>query len=168
MTDTQLEQAFSLPTNFKIREVSSLTALRQALTTLPPLGPLAAFAGTFRGNGFNTIFRPQNPATPTPLPIPQSGSDNILELNLTEETMSFSSSLGAVPNRGSVQGDIFLNGVPYLQSVTDVTVPSQPTPIHLGPLYCGLLLFCGQTDRRARQAVTRMASIQHGTRIDGL
>jgi hypothetical protein len=164
VTDTQLEQAFSVPTNFKIREVSSLTALRQALTTLPPLGPLAAFTGNFRGNGFNTIFRPQNPATPTPLPIPQSGSDNILELNLTQETLSFSSSLGAVPNRGSVQGDIFLNGVPYLQSVTDVTVPSQPTPIHLEP---GLWLCVPPTTNPSLgQTITRMASIPHGTTIE--
>jgi hypothetical protein len=48
------------------------------------------------------------------LPVPVS--DNILELNLTSESLSFSPSLGAVPNRGSnPQGDIFLNGVPYLQ-----------------------------------------------------
>lgn len=164
MTDTQLEQAFSLPTNFKIREVSSLTALRPALTTLPTLGPLAAFAGTFKGNGFNTIFRPQNPTTPTPLPIPQPASDNILELNLTEETMSFSSSLGSVPNRGFVQGDIFINGVPYLQSVSDVTVPSQPVAIHLEP---GLWLCVPPTtDPALTQTVARLASIPHGTTIE--
>ena len=164
MSDTKLEQAFSLPTNFKIREVSSLTALRQALTSTPTLGPLAAFAGTFKGNGFNTIFRPQNSATPTPLPIPQLSSDNILELNLTQETLSFSSSLGAVPNRGSVQGDIFLNGVPYLQSVTDVTVPSQPTPIHLEP---GLWLCVPPTtDPALGQTISRLASIPHGTTVE--
>jgi hypothetical protein len=164
MSDIKLETAFSLPANFKIREVSSRTAFRPALTTTPTLGPLAAFAGTFKGNGFNTIFRPQNPATPTPLPVPVPSSDNILELNLTNETLSFSSSLGSVPNRGSVQGDIFLNGVPYLQSVTDVTVPSQPVAIHLEP---GIWLCVPPTtDPALGQTVARMASIPHGTTIE--
>lgn len=164
MSNPELKAVLSQPANFKIREVSSLTALRPALTAVPPLGPLSSFAGTFAGNGFNTIFRPQNAATPTPLPIPQPGSDNILELNLTTETLSFSSSLGAVPNRGFVQGDIFLNGVPYLQSVTDVTVPSQPTPIHLEP---GLWLCVPPTTNPAlSQTVVRMASIPHGTTIE--
>jgi hypothetical protein len=164
MTTPELKPVLSLPVNFKIREVSSLTALRSALTVLPPLGPLASFAGTFAGNGFNTIFRPQNAATPTPLPVPQPNSDNILELNLTTETLSFSASLGAVPNRGFVQGDLFLNGVPYLQSVTDVTVPSQPTPIHLEP---GLWLCVPPTTNPALgQTVARMASIPHGTTIE--
>jgi hypothetical protein len=56
------------------------------------LGALAAFTGKFRGAGFNTIFRPQNFAlSPTPLPNPpQPPTDNVLELNLTEETLDFS------------------------------------------------------------------------------
>ena len=58
----------------------------------------------------------------------------MLELNLTLETLSFSPSLGSIPNRGSgTQGDIFLNGVPYLQTISDVTVPSQPVGIHFEP-----------------------------------
>src|SRR5712671_8100859 len=71
--------------------------LAQAPTPPPPdLGPLASFSGQFRGNGFNTIFRPQDFAvTPTPLPGPAAGpDDNILELNLTEELLSFSPPLG--------------------------------------------------------------------------
>ena len=112
MSETKLETALSLPNSFRFGAVSSLTAFRTASSSAPSLGPLADFAGTFTGNGFNTIFRPDSAATPTPLPIPVAGSDNILELNLTSETLSFSKSLGSVPNRGMVQGDIFLNGVP--------------------------------------------------------
>ena len=58
----------------------------------PDLGAIASFTGTFRGAGFNAIFRPQDFAvTPTPLPNPAHGpDDNILELNLTEETEVFS------------------------------------------------------------------------------
>src|SRR5438309_1515349 len=74
----------------------------------PPLGPLEFFIGdddsrTFRGNGFNSIFRPQNFAvTPTDLggPANEGNNDNVLELNLTEETLTFSRSLGSIPNRG--------------------------------------------------------------------
>ncbi len=133
MSDMHLETALSLPSGFGFGEVSSHTALRARGLPAPSVGPLAGFTGTFRGSGFNTIFRPDSTATPTPLPIPVSGSDNVLELNLTLETLSFSRRLGSVPNRGMVQGDIFLNGVPYLQTISDVTVPSQPVGIHFEP-----------------------------------
>src|SRR5580704_16795075 len=108
----RLESAFVIPSNFNIHEVPTVppgAALAAAPRLAPPtLGRLAGLAGTFTGNGFNTMFRPQNPATPTPLPIPVPTSDNVLELNLTSETLSFSSGLGSVPNRGSLQEDIFL------------------------------------------------------------
>jgi hypothetical protein len=163
MSDTNLETALVSPSSFTFREVSSLTQFRTALTEAPSLGPLADFAGTFAGNGFNTIFRPDSKATPTTLPIPIVGSDNVLELNLTEETLSFSKSLGSVPNRGFVQGDIFLNGVPYLQTISDITVPSQPTGIHFEP---GLWLMVPATvDPAEETTVVRMASIPHGTTI---
>jgi hypothetical protein len=161
--ETKLETAVELPTTFHIREVSNLTALRAASTSVPSLGPLAAFTGTFKGHGFNTIFRPDSPATPTPLPIPVTGSDNVLELNLTSETLSFSKSLGSVPNRGMVQADAFLNGVPYLQSINDITVATQPTGIHLEP---GLWMSVpSTTDPAEGPTVVRMASIPHGTTI---
>jgi hypothetical protein len=99
MTDMRLVTALSSPSGFRFGEVSSLTAPRALSSSVPSLGPLAAFAGTFRGSGFNTIFRPDNKQTPTPLPVPVNGSDNVLELNLTQETLSFSPSLGSVPNR---------------------------------------------------------------------
>src|SRR3954468_3383252 len=132
----------------------------------PDLGPLVNFAGTFKGNGFNTIFRPQDfNDSPTPLPNPANGpNDNILELNLTEETLSFSPSLGSIPNRGMVQGDIFLNGVPYLQTINDITDPSQPVGIHFEP---GVWLSVPATTVPAEGAtLVRMASIPHGTTIE--
>ena len=163
MSETKLEAAVSLPSGFRFGEVSSLTALRAISSSVPGLGPLANFTGTFAGNGFNTIFRPDSAATPTPLPIPVAGSDNVLELNLTSETLSFSKSLGSVPNRGMMQGDVFLNGIPYLQSISDITVPSQPTGIHLEP---GLwMIVPTTTDPAEGQTLVRMASIPHGTTI---
>ena len=166
MTDVNLDTAFSLPSGFRIREVSNLTAPRAVAASAPSLGPLTAFAGTFKGRGFNTIFRPDSVATPTPLPVPVApGGDNVLELNLTEETLSFSPSLGSIPNRGSGnQADAFLNGVPYLQTISDVTFPSQPVGIHFEP---GIWLSVPVTTDPAEGAtVARMASIPHGTTVE--
>jgi hypothetical protein len=163
MSETNLEAALSISRGFRYGEVSSLTELRAIGSSQPSLGPLADFAGTFTGNGFNTIFRPDNKLTPTPLPKPISDSDNVLELNLTSETLSFSPSLGSVPNRGEVQGDIFLNGVPYLQAINDVTVPRQPIGIHVEP---GLWMAVPTTtDPSEGATLVRMASIPHGTTI---
>jgi hypothetical protein len=164
MSDIRLVTALSQPSGFRFGEASSLTMPRALSSSVPSLGPLTAFTGTFRGSGFNLIFRPDSTQTPTPLPVPVSGSDNVLELNLTEETLSFSPSLGSVPNRGMVQGDAFLNGVPYLQTINDVTVPSQPVGIHAEP---GLWMAVPATTDPAEGAtVVRMASIPHGTTIE--
>ena len=127
-----------------------------------PLGPLTAFVGNWTGQGFNAIFRPNNTATPT-FPPPLSTSDNVLELNLTQETLSFSPNLFSIPNRGSgTQGDLFLNGVPYLQTINDVT--SEPANgIHFEP---GMWLSVpASTHPSEPVTVARMASIPHGTTI---
>ncbi|HWF71917.1 MAG TPA: heme-binding protein [Solirubrobacteraceae bacterium] len=157
----ELATAVSLPSDFRFDEVRAVAAA--APSPSPALGPLAAFRGDWHGNGFNTIFRPDNPETPTKLPVPVSGSDNILELNLTHETLSFSPSLGSVPNRGSVQADAFLNGVPYLQSISDVTT-GRPIGIHLEP---GLWVIVPPSkDPAEGSTLVRMGSIPHGTTIN--
>lgn len=155
MPDT--EPAFSLPAGFEIGQVLTHPAL------IPGLGPLAAFTGTFAGHGFNTIFRP-NLGSPTSLPVPPVGpADNVLELNLTLEKLSFSTPLRSVPNRGEMQPDIFLNGVPYLQEVTDITNPAAPVGIHLEP---GLWMIAPPTSAPEEGAtLARMASIPHGTTV---
>jgi len=164
---THLKTATQIPDRFVINEVPAEAGMAPLAATQPspPLGPLAAFTGTFTGRGFNTIFRPQNPTTPTELPIPQPNSDNILELNLTTESLSFMDPLGSVPNRGREQADIFLNGVPYLQSISDVTDPLKATPIHLEP---GIWVIVPTTTDPAQSVTTvaRMASIPHGTTIN--
>jgi hypothetical protein len=167
MPHTKLTSAVQIPTNFVINEVPFQPGVAPPAPAdiAPALGPLKAFTGTFTGRGFNTIFRPQNSATPTDLPTPQPDSDNILELNLTIESLSFQDPLGAVPNRGEVEGDIFLNGVPYLQTISDVTDPKTTTPIHLEP---GLWVIVPATSHPAETDSTfaRMASIPHGTTIN--
>ena len=161
MNDPHLQNALSIPAGFRFDEVSSLAEPKAAPTPAPSLGPLAAFTGTFRGKGFNTIFRPDT-GTPTTLPVPAT-DDNLLELNLTQETLSFSPSLGAVPNRGEVQADINLNGVPYLQVINDVTIAGQSTGIHFEP---GLWMAVpATTDPAEGTTFMRMASIPHGTTV---
>ena len=171
MSDVHLEPVFSLPSGFTFGEVPSGTpvpggaavAPGPAPAPAPSLGPLTAFTGTFTGNGFNTIFRPDS-GSPTVLPVPAT-DDNLLELNLTQETLSFSPALGSVPNRGEVQRDAFLNGVPYLQVIQDITDPSQPVGIHFEP---GLWMCMPKTTHPnvPQRTVFRMASIPHGTTIE--
>jgi hypothetical protein len=170
MTTATAAGSIAIPEDFVFGAVPSAAERENAQTfttrslTLPPsLGAIAAFTGTWSGTGFNTIFRPDSPTTPTPLPFPVTGSDNVLELNLTEETLTFSKSLGSVPNRGTLQGDAFLNGIPYLQSISDVTVVNQKVGIHLEP---GLWMSVPHTTAPAEgPTLARMASIPHGTTI---
>lgn len=155
-----------LPSGFHFNEVKSVLSERLLLPRdfAPPLGVLSNFTGTFAGRGFNLIFRPQSAATPTPMPKPAHGpADNVLELNLTTETIAFSASLGNVPNRGMVQGDIFLNGVPYVQTVSDVT-NGPAVVIHFEP---GIWLAVPSTSAPNEPAtLARMGSIPHGTTIN--
>ena len=163
MSDIPLAPVFSLPSGFRFGEVPSDTTVTVGAGQVPSLGPLTAFTGTFHGSGFNTIFRPDL-GSPTKLPKPAT-DDNLLELNLTRETLSFSPALGRVPNRGEVQPDAFLNGVPYLQVIEDVTVPSRPVGIHFEP---GLWMSMPKTTdpNVPEPTVFRMASIPHGTTIE--
>jgi len=163
------EQALEQTRGFRWGEVPPTRERRLAALAAPAgpdLGGIAGFVGTFSGNGLNTIFRPQDFAvSPTPLPNPATGpNDNILEINLTEETLAFSKALGSIPNRGMVQGDAFLNGIPYVQKINDVSVPANPIGIHFEP---GIWLSVPPTTVPAEGAtIARMASIPHGTTIE--
>jgi MinD-like ATPase involved in chromosome partitioning or flagellar assembly len=162
--------SIKMPFDFIFGHVRSDHKLAAAATSPAPLGPLAAFVGDWVGNGFNVIFRPDNSVTPTPLPNPvpppPHPRDNVLELNLTSESLSFSKSLGSVPNRGTTpQGDIFLNGVPYLQTIVDVTTHGESVGIHVET---GIWIHVPATNVPpiAQETVARMASIPHGTTIE--
>lgn len=170
-----------LPRTFRFGAVSSdldlggegLRPRVQTVVPEPPAptfpdGPLKTFADllgqdgiTFAGNGFNTIFRPHSSTGPRD-PIADVG-DNVLELNLTTESQTFTRIPGFVPNRGMVQGDVNLVGMTYLQTVSDVTKPGPPTGIHVEP---GIWMAVPATqDPSLAQTVVRMASIPHGTTI---
>ena len=169
MSDTNPRASIKLPSDFIFGHVRPDHKKTAPSTPPPPLGPLAAFKGDWVGNGFNTIFRPDSTASPTllpnPVPPPPPPRDNILELNLTSESLSFSPSLGSVPNRGTAQqSDIFLNGVPYLQTVKDITIHGESVGIHVEP---GIWIHIPKTTVPDQgETIARMASIPHGTTIE--
>lgn len=117
----------------------------------PPPSPLDQLVGTWKGTGFNTIWRPFFPSSP---------SDRFLELNLTSETITFSPINGAIPNRGLLQGDISMYGLTYLQQISD---SSSGAGLHIEP---GIWVIVPETtEPPVPPSVVRMASIPHGTAI---
>src|SRR6202167_3748475 len=169
MSDTNPRASIKLPSDFVFGQLRPDHTKPVPPTPPPPLGPLAAFVGDWFGNGFNTIFRPDSAVTPTPLPNPvpppPPPRDNILELNLTSESLSFSPSLGSVPNRGTAaQPDASLNGVPYLQTINDITIHGESVGIHVEP---GIWIHVPATTvPPLGETVTLMASIPHETTIE--
>ena len=160
-----LTPALFLPGNFEFGEVPSTEGSSKPAPPapqVPTLGPLSAFTGTWHGHGFNQIFRPDL-GSPTKLPIPVR-SDNLLELNLVSQTLSFTRPIGTVPNRGETTPDIFLNGVGYLLTVSDITNPAKPIGIHFEP---GVWMNVpATTDPPEGNTLVRMASIPHGTTLN--
>ena len=68
---------------------------------------------TWRGKGFNMIWRPNfgNESGP---------KDFFLELNFTDEELSFTEITGSgIANRGLVQGTVKFGGAAYVQSIKD-------------------------------------------------
>jgi hypothetical protein len=115
--------------------------------TGPDLGPLLELPGTWVGNGFNLISRPDQ----------HDNKPFFLELNATKETLSFTPIGSPIPNRGSAQDDIFFLGVHYLQQVSDAATNGA---LHLEP---GMWLnIPATTDPAAPASVVRMATIPHG------
>ncbi len=122
------------------------------------LGDLGGLVGSWTGVGFNTIWRPNQPGL---------GSDRFLELNVTAETIEFDLIPGTIPNRGLLQGDLFMAGVHYLQQISDSNVKDplthQNAGLHLEP---GLWLSVPSTSSPLEPgSVARLASIPHGTTI---
>jgi hypothetical protein len=119
----------------------------------PPIdfGPLSQLEGTWRGNGFNTIWRPHFPSDP---------QAEFLELNMTTETLAFTKIGGAIPNRGLLNHDIDMVGLTYLQQIAQT---EDGAGLHIEP---GIWALVPPTDDpKVEQTVVRMASIPHGTVI---
>jgi hypothetical protein len=138
--------------------------LNQAVASPPDLlGPLRGFVGTnpsgkaasrtWRGRGFNMIWRPNHK---------QSGTKPyFLQLMFIDDEISFTEIVGAIANRGLLQDDIAIGGVSYMQQITDVFDGSGQ---HVEP---GVWLNVPGTKNPAvAPSVVRMGSIPHGTTIN--
>ena len=124
---------------------------------VPPYGYLPLLVGNWAGSGFNMITRP----------FFEKGNSqsHFLELNLTNETISFAKIEGAIPNRGRVQGDVDMYGLTYLQQISDANLSTKKNIVglHAEP---GVWANVPATTNPAEPpTVVRMASIPHGTAI---
>ena len=102
------------------------------LTTALELGPLVFLVGSWRGPGFNAIWRPDNPQS-RPLTTPPSQTKRLLELNRTNDSFDFQIIPGVVPNRGlNPQTDLSLYGLHYLQRTSDADPAPSPKVLPSG------------------------------------
>lgn len=130
-----------------VRQVTSYRAGGHVDEVNKSLGLLAEFQGNWRGHGFNLIARPAFKEKP---PF-------FLELNGTQETLDFTAVSGDIPNRGSVQPDLMLHGLRYLQQVTDV---SSDTGIHIEPGFW--IHVPAGAENVSSEGYARLANIPHG------
>jgi hypothetical protein len=134
------------------------------LAALPgKLGLLADLAGTWVGTGFNVISLPDFDST-----RPSTGpATSRLLLSSTIETLQFTPLGGSVANRGVItaigantgQPDIAMNGLSYLQRISDLTTNQA---LHIEP---GIWLNIPPTTVFPPQPATtiaRLATIPHG------
>jgi hypothetical protein len=149
------------------------------LVTAMELGPLAFLTGSWRGPGFNAIWRPDNPQS-RPLTKPANPTKRLLELNLTNDSFDFHVIPGVVPNRGlNLQSDLSLYGLHYLQRVSDADPSPGPKvkpagysttakqALHIEP---GLFMnvpasIAGSPPPGNAPTIVRMASIPHGVTV---
>ena len=142
--------AFELMT--KIAPVDPLIRPRYRPAPGNPLAALAELPGKWIGKGFNQIWRPFH-----------GSSDRFLELNLTDETLEFSDSIGEIPNRGLLQEDVDLFGLHYLQQIKDSLAG---VGLHVEPGLWVVLPTATTNPAEPAGIITRMASIPHGTTIN--
>ena len=146
--------------DFSITSVSGTIAEPAATAeavAVSPLGPLANLVGTWKGTGFNQIWRPFRGGPPA--------QDRFLELNETTEELQFVEIPGDIPNRGLLQADINLHGITYLQKINDANVKSggKPAGIHIEP---GIWVSVPRTTNPLDPpTVARLANIPHGTSL---
>ncbi|MGH7120749.1 MAG: heme-binding protein [Acetobacteraceae bacterium] len=122
---------------------------------LQSLGLLAELAGTWQGQGFNLVARPDK----------ESDANLYLELNQTTETLKFDPISSAIPNRGFGQDDINLFGLTYLQQISDSVAGGA---LHIEPgiwVHQPATSAPPETPPSGDEIVFRMGSIPHGNAI---
>jgi hypothetical protein len=131
---------------------TSFRATSSHQTTAHRLGALQDLPGFWEGTGFSLIARPNF----------SGGNENgiFLELNLIRESIEFTTIGSPVYNRGSLQKDIAIFGLTYLQRVTDSLTGGA---LHIEP---GLWLNIPATTEPASKAsIARLATIPHGNAV---
>lgn len=135
--------------------ISSVRIAPDADTVNQKLGLIKDLAGTWAGDGFNLIARPDH----------QDGTPLYLQLNQTRETLEIDPIGSPVPNRGFGQDDIELHGLTYLQKIRDA---ASGGAMHIEP---GIWITQPPVDYPSEQPpaggqiVARMGSIPHGNAI---
>ncbi len=124
-------------------------------TVLADLGLLAELAGTWQGNGFNLIARPDF----------EGNADLYLQINTTNEVLTVTPIGSPIPNRGFGQPDITLYGLTYLQKINDSCTGGA---MHIEP---GIWItqtptsYPPETTPIDSQIIARMGSIPHGNAL---
>ncbi len=135
--------------------ISSVRISPDNSTVLDKLGYLAELAGTWKGEGFNLIARPNF-----------EGNANLyLQLNQTRETLKVSPIGSSIPNRGFGQKDIELFGLTYLQQISDVFTGGA---MHIEPgiwVTQPTTTYPAETVPDGAQIVARMSTIPHGNSV---
>jgi hypothetical protein len=132
-----------------IPRVPTIRISRQRANVDAKLGFISELAGTWEGQGFNLIARPDH----------EGGSPLFLELNQTFETLSFIPISSSIPNRGNTVDDIELFGLTYLQKVTDSVTKGA---LHIEP---GIWVHIPSPDDGSIESVARMGTIPHGNSL---
>ncbi len=150
-----LSDFFLTSVSGRVAENATAAQAQAGLAAPDPLGPLAGLVGTWKGRGFNQIWRPFH-----------GSQDRFLELNETIETLEFDAIPGDIPNRGFLQDDVNLHGLRYLQQIQDAHVRGpngKLAGIHIEP---GLWVSTPKTTNPQDAAtVARLANIPHGTTL---
>ena len=156
-----------IDTDFTFQHARPPGAALEAVA-VDPLGLLRGLVGdnpsskpkrTWSGTGFNMIWRPNFDS--------EFGTkDFFLELNLTDETLSFIDLSGGtsgvgVANRGLLQKGIFLGATAYTQTIND---SFDGTGQHFEPGVWASVP--ATTNPSEATSVVRMGSIPHGTTIN--
>jgi hypothetical protein len=131
------------------RFIPSIRIAADRATVGSKLGFLAELSGTWEGQGFNLIARPDK----------QGGSPLFLELNQTFEILSLVPISSSIPNRGDLVDDIELFGLTYLQKITDIVTKGA---LHIEP---GIWIHIPSQDSGGTQSVVRMGNIPHGNSL---
>ncbi len=132
--------------------LSSVRISPDNATVMAKLGLLKDLAGTWQGEGFNLIARPNF----------HDKANLYLQLNQTRETLKIDPIGSPIPNRGFGQDDIELNGLTYLQKISDLPTGGA---LHIEPgiwITQPFTTYPPETAPANAQIIARMATIPHG------